>query len=226
MKVEHTFGPQRYEQPPTAQKLNTKLFYTLSPPSEGWSPAKSAHNEVLFISDALTQDGRTHILIHRHKAQPPPIRLWRPAPGHLAQGSKAVCRSNQPSQWETPLIQFYFISGEQTTRGVCTFLGSCGPGVILSLNDPRSDSNAVRARLKDRLGLTCRQNCVIFAGGETKTNIAHFLDTAGKSSRINDAIYQIIPDDQPPAKPGQHHRTFTHNTQLSVSKAQLLHIKI
>lgn len=32
-----------------------------------------------------------------------------------------------------------------------------------------------------------------------------FLDTAGKSRRINDTIYQIIPGDQPPTKPGQHH---------------------
>lgn len=35
------------------------------------------------------------------------------------------------------------------------------------------------------------------------------MDTAGKSSRINDTIYQIIPDNQPPAKPGQHYMLCT-----------------
>lgn len=95
-----------------------------------------------------------------------------PTSGHLARGSKALRRPNHCSQWATPLIQFYFISGERTTRGVGTFPGSCGPGVILSLNDPRSGSNC---SLRDQLSFTRWENCVIVAGRETKTDIAHLL---------------------------------------------------
>lgn len=148
----HSFGPHRpqYEQPSTAaHKPNTtEWFYTWSPPVRV-EPRQRAHimSPVhQWCTDPRRAHTHTHIVIHRHQAQPPPPHVpVAPAPGHLAQGSKAVCRSNQSSQWATPLIQFYFISGEQTTRGVCTFLGSCGPGVILSLNDPRSGSSAIIA---------------------------------------------------------------------------------
>lgn len=106
-------------------------------------------------------------------SSPTPTRVpVVPTSGHLARGSKALRRPNHCSQWATPLIQFYFISGERTTRGVGTFPGSCGPGVILSLNDPRSGSNC---SLRDQLGLTRWENCVIVAGRETKTDIAHLL---------------------------------------------------
>lgn len=123
------------------------MILHLKPPSEGWTPAKSAHNESCSSVMHWPTTG-THTHTHSNTQTPsptPPHVPVAPAPGHLAQGSKAVCRSNQSSQWATPLIQFYFISGEQTTRGVCTFLGSCGPGVILSLNDPRSGSSAIIA---------------------------------------------------------------------------------
>lgn len=101
-------------------------FYTWSPPSEGWTPAESAHI-MSPVHQWCTDPGwGAHTCLYTDtKPQPPPPHVpVAPEPGHLAQGSKAVCRSNQSSQWVTPLIQFYFISGEQTTRGVCTFLGS------------------------------------------------------------------------------------------------------
>lgn len=117
----------------------------------------------------FTEDGCLLIL----KTRPTPTREPAvPTPGHLARGSKALWRSNQSSHWATPLIQFYFISGQPTTRGVGTFPGSCGPGVILSLNDPRSGSNCL---LRDQVGLTRWEDCVIVMGRETKTDIAHLL---------------------------------------------------
>lgn len=135
--------------------------------------------------------------------------LVAPAPGHLTLGSKAVFCSNQSSQWATLLIQFYFISSEQTTRGVCTFLGSCCSGVILSVNDLRSDSYPITAQwstwfcLRTKLQELCSRR--------NKDRHSSFSGHTGKSSRINDAIHQIMPDDQPPTKPGQHHRTCTHS---------------
>lgn len=62
----------------STQNQRHQMSSHLKPPSEGWAPAKRAHNEVLLISDALTQDGHTHKLTHRHRAQPPPVCLWRP----------------------------------------------------------------------------------------------------------------------------------------------------
>lgn len=104
------------------------------------NPAKSTRNEHRSLVMHWPKTGHTHNHTHTHTRNPASMPV-APMPGHLAPGSKPVCCSNQSSQWATPLIQFYFISGEQTTGGVCTFLGSRGPGVILSLNDPRSDSS-------------------------------------------------------------------------------------
>lgn len=112
---------------PWARKPNgIERFLHLEPPKWGLNPSRErTHNESCSSVVHWPGMGCTHMLIHRHKAPtPPPHVPVAPEPGHLAQGSKAVCRSNQSSQWVTPLIQFYFISGEQTTRGVCTFLGS------------------------------------------------------------------------------------------------------
>lgn len=125
--------------------------------------ARSAHNE--SCSSAMRWPG-TGVYTWRHaqtlrntKAHtlPSPFVRFPVActPGHLAQGSKAACRSNQSSQWATPLIRFCFISGEQTTSQVGTFLGSRGPGVIpLSLNDqsptpqPVGQTTLVSSRMK------------------------------------------------------------------------------
>lgn len=112
--------------PPARKPNGIERFLHLEPPKWGLNPSRErTHNESCSSVVHWPGMGCTHMLIHRHKAPTaPPHVPVAPEPGHLAQGSKAVCRSNQSSQWVTPLIQFYFISGEQTTRGVCTFLGS------------------------------------------------------------------------------------------------------
>lgn len=141
-------------------------------PSEDWTPAKSTHNE---CCSSVTHWPRTGA--HTHGPTPTHVPV-APALGHLAEGSKAVCRSNQSSQWATPInsILFHQWWGDHQ-RGLYI------PGVLRSRSNPFSQWPEIRLQRHNCLlwgRLTCRQNCVIFVGGETKTDIAHFPDTTGE----------------------------------------------
>lgn len=156
------------------------IFTPEAPPMRVEPQSKSAHNESRSSVMHWPMTGaRAHILTHRHKAKTPPMRQWRPSTSYLARGSKAVCRSSQSSQWATPLIQFCLISSEQTTRGVGTFLGSHSPGVILSVNDPRSGSDAVIACSETHLVLLAV--LPVLSGGRHKDRHSSFCGHGGGS---------------------------------------------
>lgn len=141
---QHTLRPcwTQLEPTPGCSLTSTESFYnSRPPPSEGCTPAQSTHNESCSSEMHWPRTSiYTKIIIMQQtcrNTKPHPLCMMPVARtlGHLARGSKAECRSNQSSQWATPLIQFCFISGEQTTREVCAFLGSCCRGAFVSPND-------------------------------------------------------------------------------------------